>query len=82
MNLQEKLDQMRTEFENSAPSEALTVMHKATEDLKNSNLMDNTLKKGDALPAFDLSDQNGEMISSAKLLETGPLIISFYRGVW
>ena len=82
MSLQEKLDQMRDQFESSAPPETLAIMHKATKALKNSDLMTNALKKGDMLPGFTLPDQNGAMISSAKLLEKGPLVISIYRGVW
>ena len=82
MKLQEKLNQMKAQFESSAPPEVLAVMHKATEELKNSDQMANVLKKGDALPEFSLPDQSGKVISSGKILEKGPLIISVYRGVW
>jgi peroxiredoxin len=41
-----------------------------------------TLKAGDQAPAFDLPDQNGVVVSSAYLLKQGPLVLSFYRGVW
>lgn len=82
MKLQEKLDQMKTQFENSAPPEALAVMHKATEDLKNAGLMTKTLKEGDALPEFSLPDQKGDLVSSAALLERGAVVLSVYRGVW
>jgi peroxiredoxin len=33
-------------------------------------------------PAFTLNDPDGKPISSAELLSKGPLVISFYRGVW
>lgn len=82
MKLQEKLDQMRNEFEGSAPPEALAVMHKATEDLKNSGTIDLALKKGDTIPQFSLPDQSGKKISSGSLLKKGALIVNFYRGVW
>ncbi|GAH09804.1 unnamed protein product, partial [marine sediment metagenome] len=36
MILQEKLDEIKKGFESSAPTEALAVMHRATEDLRNS----------------------------------------------
>ena len=55
MKLQEKLDQMKAEFESGAPPEALAVMHKTTEDLKQSGLMENALKTGDILPGFSLA---------------------------
>ena len=82
MKLQEKLNQMKAQFESSAPPEVLAAMHKATEELENSGLMANTLKKEDTLPEFALPDQKGAVISSGKLLEKGPLVISVYRGVW
>ena len=40
MNLQEKLDAKKQEIESSAPQKVLEVMHRATEDLKQSGIMD------------------------------------------
>jgi hypothetical protein len=34
--LQEKLNNLRANFEKNAPKNALTIMHRATRDLKNS----------------------------------------------
>lgn len=82
MNLQDKLDQLKADFESNAPPEALAVMHKATQDLKTSGLMSKALKKGDTLPGFSLPDQKGNRVSSAELLEKGPLVLNVYRGVW
>ena len=82
MSLQKKLDEVKKEFESSAPAEALTVMHRATEDLRNSGIMDRVLKAGDAAPGFTLPDVQGQMVSSSELLSKGPLVFSFYRGVW
>lgn len=82
MRLQEKIDQIKAQIESNIPPEALTVMHRETDTLQNSGITENTLKKGDMLPEFSLADQNGEAVSSKALLETGPLVVSFYRGVW
>ena len=82
MSLQEKLDAMRKEFEAGAPPEALTVMHRATDDLLNSGIMENILKVGAKAPEFMLSDQQGQMVSSSDLMSKGALVLSFYRGVW
>lgn len=40
------------------------------------------LGAGDPAPAFELPDQDGTLTSSADLLKQGPLVLSFYRGVW
>ncbi len=82
MSLQDKLDEVKKEFESSAPAEAVTIMHRATEDLGNSGIMDRVLKKGDTAPVVMLPDLQGQMVSSSDLLSKGPLVISFYRGVW
>src|SRR5919204_196698 len=40
------------------------------------------LGAGDPAPTFMLPDPDDVMISSAELLENGPLIVTFYRGIW
>ena len=82
MGLQDKLDGMKKEFESGAPSEALTVMHRATDDLLNSGIMEKILQAGEKAPEFTLPNQQGQMVSSSDLLGKGPLVLSFYRGVW
>ncbi len=82
MTLQERLNAQKNEFESSAPPEALTIMHRATEDLLNSGIMEHVLKEGDRAPEFTLPDSEGRQVSSSDLLDKGALVISFYRGVW
>ena len=40
------------------------------------------LSVGDAIPVFSLPNKSGVSVSSNVLLVTGPLIITFYRGIW
>ncbi|MFH2058264.1 MAG: hypothetical protein ABIJ59_05125 [Pseudomonadota bacterium] len=82
MSLQDKLDQRRIKFENSAPADVLNIMHKATNDLGDSGIIESVLKKGGEAPEFSLPDQTGNRISSATLLKNGPLVINFFRGGW
>ncbi len=82
MSLQAKLDNMKERFESKLPPESLAVMHRATDDLLASGIMDAVLKPGDPAPDFSLSDQSGAQVSTSELLSKGPLVISFYRGVW
>jgi hypothetical protein len=82
MSLQNKLDETRKQFESSAPPEALAIMHRATEDLLNSGIMDRILKVGDLTPEFTLPNEHGHMVTSTDLLIKGPLVVHFYRGLW
>ncbi len=82
MTLKEKLDAMRAGAEERIPAEALAVMHRATEDLRGSGIGDRVLAPGDMSPSFELENTNGELIASQALLKDGPLVVSFYRGVW
>ncbi|BBP03752.1 hypothetical protein TPL01_05570 [Sulfuriferula plumbiphila] len=40
------------------------------------------MKAGDKVPVFTLNDPDGKPMSSTALLARGPLVLSFYRGVW
>lgn len=82
MNLQETLQQMKEQMEANIPPETLQIMHRATAELINSGIADSTLQRGDQAPTFTLLDEKENEISSEKLLATGPLVLSFYRGVW
>ena len=57
-------------------------MHRATAELIAFGAAERALKVGDKAPAFTLKDPNGNDVSSAGLLAQGPLVVSFYRGVW
>ncbi len=45
-------------------------------------LLENTLKIGDTVPDFTLPDATGNDFQMAKLLEKGPVVLTFYRGHW
>ena len=80
--LQEKLDATRAAAADRIPAEALAVMHRATEDLRQSGIGDRILKAGDEAPSFELENSRGEKVASSALLARGPLAVTFYRGVW
>jgi peroxiredoxin len=82
MNLQQKLDTQKKKTETSAPKEALEVMHRATEDLAKSGIMDRIVKKGDRAPDFTLNDINGNTVNLKERLLKCPVVLGFYRGRW
>jgi peroxiredoxin len=83
MSLQDKLDAFRADFEgNKAPPQVVAVMRKATADLIASGQPERALKVGMRAPEFALPDAHGQILRSADLLKKGPLVVTFYRGVW
>jgi peroxiredoxin len=83
MTLQDKLDAFKKQFEGKkAPPEVVAIMHKATNDLIASGQADRALKVGDRAPEFALNDPDGRTHRLADLLTEGPLVVTFYRGVW
>ena len=87
MSLQAKLNAFKTDFEGAkppynAPQAVHDIMHGATAELKASGAAERALKAGDVAPSFTLKDPDGKPVSSAELLAKGPLVVSFYRGVW
>ena len=82
MGLQDKLDEYKKSFLEKAPPEAVQIMQRATEDLKNSGILDKIIKAGESAPEFSLPDENGNLVELNNLLAQGPVVISFYRGQW
>jgi peroxiredoxin len=87
MSLQEKLDTFKADFEAgkppyNVPRSVIETMHRATAELIASGLASRAKKAGDVAPSFSLRDGDGNVVSSAELLKKGPLVVSFYRGVW
>lgn len=87
MSLQAKLDAFKADFQAGKPPynvlpSVIETMRRATAELIASGAAARALKAGDKAPAFTLKDPDGQPVSSAALLAQGPLVVSFYRGVW
>ena len=80
--LNERLKGMKEKFLKSAPSDVVAIMDRATEALRASGIMDRIPQVGSRLPAFELEDTGGQRVRSDDLLTRGPLVLTFYRGVW
>ncbi len=80
MSLNDKLAAIKAG--SNPPADAAAVMQKTKEDLIASGLHEKTLKQGDPAPTFELPNIYGDMVSSTKLLQAGPVVLHFYRGGW
>jgi peroxiredoxin len=87
MALQDRLDAFKSDFIagrwlRQPTKEVLDTMSRATAELIATGQAQRAKKAGDVAPEFILNDPNGRPVSSHELLTRGPLVISFYRGVW
>ncbi|UEM23631.1 AhpC/TSA family protein [Skermanella mucosa] len=87
MTLQEKLDAFKADFRAGkppykVPADVIATMDRATSELIASGALGRALRAGDVAPDFELAAPDGTPVSSRDLLDQGPLIVSFYRGVW
>lgn len=82
MSLEEKLADIRAGGAKRIPEDKRAIMGGATQELRDSGIMDGVIKVGDTLPPFSLSNANGETVSSADLLAKGALVLTVFRGHW
>lgn len=82
MSLQEKLNARRAGAKDRFSVAQLAVMRRATEDLRTSGIVERALKAGERAPEWQLADGSGNAVCSRDLLKRGPLVLTFFRGVW
>jgi hypothetical protein len=82
MKLQAKLDAYKRNFLKTVPEDAVAVIHRATEDLRNSGILARAVQVGDMAPDFALQNIDEKMVSLSGVLEKGPVVLGFYRGRW
>jgi hypothetical protein len=80
--LQEQLNAIKAKGAAMMTPEVSEAVKKGFEELQRTNLLENTLKAGDAAPDFALPNGEGRIIDSETLRQPGPLLVLFYRGKW
>ena len=80
--LKEKLDDYKKNFLTKVTDEILTVVGAAGKALAETVPSRKTPKAGDKLPAFSLVGSGGGSVTSDELLAGGPLVVTFFRGMW
>ncbi|WP_419254156.1 peroxiredoxin-like family protein [Caulobacter sp. ErkDOM-YI] len=87
MSLQVRLDAFKTKFQAGKPPynvspTAIATMQRATAELIASGQAGRARRAGELAPEFTLNDPDGRAVRSVDLLAQGPLVVTFYRGVW
>lgn len=82
MRLQDELDALRDKCYENTPPHIRHVRQKAIDDLVSSGIAERAIHAGDCAPEFRLRDADGKAISFYAVLNSGPVLIVFYRGGW
>jgi len=82
MKLPEKMARYTHNFLKKVPPDVVAVMQAAKDGLRNSGVLERTIKVGDRAPDFTLTNTDGRQISLDDLLRRGWLVLGFYRGRW
>jgi hypothetical protein len=82
MSLKEALEEFKQGVLTKLPREDLALMDEGTEALIRSGIVAGAKKVGEVAPDFTLPNTNGEPLSLSALLAQGPVVVTFYRGVW
>lgn len=82
MSLEDQLAKIRAAGAKRIPEDKRAILGKATQDLRDSGIMDGVIAAGDTLPPFALQNTSGAVVSSADLLAKGAVVMTVFRGHW
>ena len=82
MSLAEKTSQLSENFINSQSAENQAIIQDAFGTINAADFGSNALAWGERAKNFELANAKGGETALADLLESGPVVISFYRGGW
>ena len=82
MTLTEQLNDLKQQFGQEIPHEILVEVGQFVQGLAQSGIEKTSCQAGNKVPSFVLPNVAGKMVSSEALLAKGPMVISFYRGLW
>lgn len=82
MTLQQELDARRAEFTATATPERIAAYQRGVDELAADGIATRAVQAGESAPDFTLRNHRGEAVSLSRLLEQGPVVLSFYRGGW
>ncbi len=82
MSLTQELDNLRSQSRTNIAADKLEILDKAAEKLGRSGISEHSVKVGDKAPEFVLPNAVGKTVRLKDLLVHGPVVVSFYRGLW
>jgi peroxiredoxin len=80
--LMAELGRFRNMRDDVIPATITSLMDTATEELVEGKLADQVVGVGSEAPGFSLPNASGQQVTLSQMLARGPVVISFYRGIW
>ncbi len=81
-NLNTKIQNLINGFRNTLPSELSSLIEEGAGEISSLPIVENAKKIGDVVNDFILTDREGNKKVFSEYLSNGPVVITFYRGVW
>lgn len=81
-DLMAELERFRIMRDDVIPAGITGLMDRATAELIASGQEGRAAGIGDRAPGFSLPNALGEQVSLERMLREGPVVLSFYRGIW
>lgn len=82
MGLQDQLDERKAGSSKRVPDDAKKIMAADLQRVLDEGVEGKALKVGNKVDNFELPNASGKTVKLKELLDKGPVVINFYRGVW
>jgi peroxiredoxin len=81
-SLANQIQEFNDAIRDRVPEEVATTLSRELAKLAQSGIAQGGLQAGATAPDFALPDQSGETVRLSRLLQSGPAVVTFYRGGW
>lgn len=81
-SLQARLDEKKAGFEKRASEDIKKAFREGDEAVAMSGVMETALNVGDTAPDFALPNAVGKNVTLSVVLQSGPVVLTWYRGGW
>jgi len=78
----DKLAQLRADTCSRLPTPQLAVLARLTARLRKCGIIRKSLRPGETAPDFSFIDRYNNRTNLYQLLEKGPVVVNFFRGMW
>jgi peroxiredoxin len=82
VTIHEQSEQLKAAAAERLPADIVEAFDRSIEDLLDQGVPAGTVKVGDSLEPFTLSDATETPVTLDQLVESGPAVMVFYRGGW